>query len=108
VAVKAGKLKHKVELQTLTETADDQGGFTESWATASKPWVSIEPLDSREEFFAGQVRAGVTHRVKMRYTTDATTKSRILFGSRVLDIKSLKNTDEGDRELVLLCAEVQG
>jgi SPP1 family predicted phage head-tail adaptor len=106
--MKAGELDKKVAVQQLTETADGQGGFTESWATVIEPWAKIRPFSSKEKFFAGQVRAGVTHEVTLRYSSSVTTKGRILWGSRVFDIKGMLNIDERNEKLVLECAEVQG
>lgn len=101
----AGKLRHRVEIQHATATADAQGGQTKTWATVDRAWASIEPLGSRDRFWTSQMPVWCTHNVTMRYSPNITPQSRILLGSRVLNIVTWTNVDERNKELRLLCAE---
>jgi len=109
VKIKAGKLRHQVIIQQLTEVDDGQGGFTESWDKLSTEYMSIQPTTGRfgftEQFFAGQIKPGITHLGVMRFRADVTEKMRILFGAKVLDIKGLRDVDQIGRKLELTLEE---
>ena len=59
-----------------------------------------------ERFVATTVQAAARRIVEMDYHPQVTTKTRIVFGSRVLQITGIDNVDERDRELILACVEV--
>ena len=46
--ISAGNLRHRVAVQTATETKDAEGGVVFSWATDNTRWASIE-WESGEE-----------------------------------------------------------
>lgn len=104
--MKAGDLRHKVQIQNPTEATDSQGGAEFTWATVATVWAAIEPLSSREQSYRSEIQEIATHKVTMRYTALVTSRSRILFGSRVLDIVSRVSAEERGEQLVLICNEV--
>lgn len=106
--MKAGRLRHRVELQSATETADSYGEPTFTWSTYAHRWASVEPLQGRELFTAQQVNPEVNIRVRLRHDevlADLTPKHRLVFGSRTLEIDSVIRPDERGREVQLLCKE---
>ena len=104
-ALKAGRLRHRVTLQSAADTADGGGGFTTVWSDVATVWASIEPLKGRERLFAQQLESPVSHRVTLRHRSGVTTAMRVKFGSRILNIRSVINAEERDRALELLCEE---
>lgn len=104
--MKAGQLRHRVTLETETKTQSSSGALTSTWATLDKVWAQIEPMSSRELMEASQRGTNETHKVTLRYRDDLTTKERVKFGTRVLNIGSLVNVGERNRTLVLMCEEV--
>lgn len=64
-----GRLRHRLKVQTLTESRDEFGGRgAEEWV--DEPGTvrgEVEPTGGRELFQNGGVQAQATHRVKMRY-----------------------------------------
>ena len=104
-ALLAGKLRHRVSIQSLSETLDSYGEPTSGWATDETVWASIESV-SGMEVDIGEGQAGIiTHRISMRYTSNATPKKRLLFGSRVFGIVSVLNHEERNEFLELSCKE---
>ena len=106
--MQAGYLRHRITIQTTTQTQNATYGTTEdSWATHVTAWASIEPLrvGSREWFDAQKFTAEVSHLVKLRYRSGVTPKMRISWDSRLFDIKIVLNVEERDRELQLLVKE---
>ncbi len=103
--MRAGRLRHHVEVQQATETQDEYGGMTLVWETIEQRTASIRPMGGRELFEAQQVVATASHEVRMRYTSTITPQLRLLFGTRIFEIGQVINVDERNRELVLLCTE---
>jgi SPP1 family predicted phage head-tail adaptor len=104
--VNAGKLRHAVTVQSVTDGTGTRGAPTKTAATFATTWASIEPLSGAELWRAQQVSAEVTHRVLLRHLSGVTPKMRIKYGSRTLEVVSVLNLEERDRELELLCREL--
>ncbi|MBP3958345.1 phage head closure protein [Gemmata sp. G18] len=99
------KLDKRVTLQTETQTADGQGGFTTAWSDVVTLWASVEPLKGYERMVAQRLDTHLTHRVTLRYRSEVYTARRLVLEGRVLDIKEVLNENEANRYLKLLCAE---
>lgn len=100
-----GKLRHRITFQEHLKTPDGYKGHTVEWTNFATVWASVEPLSGREYFFSHQVKADVTHRVKIRYRDDITVKMRIKFGARALAIESILDIKERHEVLEILCRE---
>lgn len=102
-----GRLRQQVAIQARTRTSDGQGGATDSWVTltAGTVWAAIEPASGAEVFAAHQLQQRVTHKVTLRYREEITTAHRLLYGSRVLNIRSVLNPEERQRYLVVMVEE---
>jgi SPP1 family predicted phage head-tail adaptor len=106
--MEAGKLRHRLSIFTPTESADGRGGFTRTWTDSDeKAWCSIEPMSSAETFFAGQVRAGLTHKITTRYTATITPDAQLRLGTRRFEVAGVRNVEERNRKLELVCKEIQ-
>ena len=109
--VDAGQLRHRVEIQSLTESRNAHGGVTRTAATVAKRWARIEPLQGREFFDAQAVDATITHRVTLRYYSGLTPSHTIKYHDagadtdRTLNIVSIQNTEELDAVQVCMCRE---
>ena len=99
----AGPLRHKVEVQAPTETLDDHGGVTITWAKLADRRASIEPLTERELSYAAQQQSRATVRIRMRYVSGITSKHRILFGTTVYNIDGVTNPDARQIESHCMC-----
>tara|TARA_R110000824_G_scaffold110918_2_gene259121 strand:- start:131 stop:457 length:327 start_codon:yes stop_codon:yes gene_type:complete len=105
MALMAGKLRHRVSIQTESTAVDTYGEPTASWSTDETVWASIEPTGGNE-LSVGEGQAGIiTHRIFMRYTANASPKKRLLFGSRIFGIESVLNHEERNEFMQLECRE---
>jgi SPP1 family predicted phage head-tail adaptor len=105
--MRAGTLKRRVTIQAVTEgTQDGYGEPAEVVTTFATRWASVEPLSGAELYRAHEMHPEVTHSVRLRYLDGVTAKMRVLFGTRSFEIKTVLNTEETNRELVLLCTEL--
>lgn len=92
-----------IERPTTTQSASGEPTIT--WERWKQLRCQIEPLQGRERFEAQQVRPEVTHQVRMRYVDGLSTRYRISYDGRTLNIAEMINVDERNREHLLMCAE---
>lgn len=101
-----GKLKHRLTIQSATETKDALGQVTRTWSDIASRWGQITPLQGRELERARQLANDVTHKVILRYYAGLSTLHRFKFEtSRFLNISVVVNTDEHDEEMTVLATE---
>ena len=100
-----GMLRHQVALQKPTNTTDAGGGATKSYTTLATLWASIKPVSGSEKYRQGQVQETATHQITVRFRSDIGTNYRIVYESRNFNIKHIRNIDERDRYLLLICNE---
>ena len=109
------RLRHRLALQQEVVTGDDAGGFTRSWQELAQLWAEIQPItggDSRlnvssgkEIFAAGQLQSQISHRVFLRWRDGVTAAMRLVFESRVFNIRYVAVTQEDKEMLELLVQE---
>ena len=105
--MRAGKLRHSITVESLTDGKDGRGGLTETWATFAETQARIVPLTGVELERSGRVDATVTHRLELRYTVGITPKMRVNWKSqsRVFDINAVLHLEERQRETHLFVTE---
>lgn len=106
--MKAGLLRHQVTLQSPAGARDAVGERITTWTDVATVWARIQPLSARELFAAAQAHAATTHRVTIRHSIDVAAIDaawRVQFGSRVFVVDGVRNIDERNREIELLCTE---
>lgn len=87
--VKAGQLRHTVELQAKTPSGvNAYGEPTESWGTYATVHASIDPVTGREFTSGGGIRSDVTHKIVIRHNSSCGAGDRVKFGSRYFYIVS--------------------
>ena len=100
-----GALRHKVELQSPSHTTDAGGGAAKSWPTLAHLWAKITPVSNNESVRQGKVQETITHNVTVRFRSDIGTNYRLLYDSRAFNIRGIRNIDERDRYMLLICEE---
>ncbi len=101
--------RHLLTLETRTETPDTFGDAALSYTELAQAWASIESVSAKERFAAQQVKADVSHRIKIRFAASYATLTpadRIVYGTRIFDIITPPMDREGmSRELEILVLE---
>lgn len=105
--MKIGDMRQRITFQQEVKTADGSKGFTVAWQDVISVWASVQPLSGREFFQAHQIKAEITHRVKIRYRTDITVKMRIKHKDRYFAIESILDKKERREELEIFCRETK-
>lgn len=103
--LKTGAMRHRITFQRPLKTPDGYKGHTVKWQDMVTVWASVNPLSGREYFYSHQIKAEVTHRVKIRYREGITEKMRIKHLDRVLAIESILDLQERHETLEILCRE---
>lgn len=109
--MRAGRLRHRVELQVRAGTVNALNEPLDEWTTVATFSAAIEPLSGREFIAAQQVQADMSHRVTVRYFAGITPKHRLRWAdpatdlARVFDIRAVIDRDERHREMQLMCTE---
>lgn len=104
--MRAGKLRHKITIESKSNAQDAYGALVETWSTYATAWASIEPLTGREYFEQGKVSSEVTTRIRIRHISGVTNLMRVKFETRIFIIVTVINIDERNKEYVLMCKEV--
>lgn len=94
-----------VSVQRQVSTRDAAGQVNDDWNEITQWWAAIKPISGREYFNASGERAEVTHEIGMRYGVDVRPRDRVVYGSRVFNVRSVLNIEERNRHLKLMCSE---
>src|SRR5262245_40462348 len=114
--IAAGRRYHQITLRNPAFPTPDEapepdgdGSFLETpYTTLAVVRASIERAGSKrlERITSGTVIAQATHIVTTPYLSGVTTKTEVVFGTRVFRVADVTNPDERNRELQLMCSEV--
>jgi len=101
----SGMLNCRGTIQYKAVSRDAYGGETVVWSDEAAVWMSIEGLSGREYFAAQQLGGEITHKIRMRFRRGMQPGKRILHNGRVLDVLSVINVGERNRELEIMAKE---
>lgn len=99
------KLRKRITIQSVTRVSDGVGGFTESWSTFATRFAAIEPTKAFQIRWADHLEHRVTHKITLRYLSGVTSDMRVVYGSRTFHIRAIRNPEERNRFLELICEE---
>lgn len=84
MALEAGKLRHRIQVQRRVESRDPQSGDVKVvWVNHATVWASVEPLSVREFISAQSMQSQITARITVRYRDDLKADMRILYRGRI-------------------------
>lgn len=103
-------LRHRVVIESLSNSTDSQGGQVTTWSTYATVWAKLEPVSSKERMFAMNIQYQRSHKAFIRRRSDLTftTSMRLTFDSRTFQIKGIREIDERNEWLALDLEENQG
>lgn len=108
--MRAGNLRHSIQIQARTDSRDAQNMPVTAWNTIATVRAEINPTSGRERLAADAGRAEISHIVSIRYQAQfadplAMAACRILYGSRIFNITSSRDIDERHFDIELTCSE---
>lgn len=102
--------RHLLQIERCTTRTDGLRDAEDEWKVIAEVRAAVKPLSGSELVEAMQVTGVGQVQVRFRWSPTLlelklTTKDRLRFGERTLNITHLANTEERNREMVLMCGE---
>lgn len=104
--MKPGPMRQRVTLQSPAQSSDGYGDPVTTWTTVGTYWARVVFTGGTEAVNAQQDRALETHRITMRYVSPIDPSMRLLYVNRILNILTVNNVDERNREYEITAREV--
>lgn len=108
MGIEAGRLRHRVDIQTRTDTQDAvTGEVTTEWATLhSAVPAEVAPLSVKEYLQSGTEQTQISARITLRYRAGLNHTMRILHRGRIYNPAGvLADRDSGLEYLTIPCSE---
>jgi SPP1 family predicted phage head-tail adaptor len=105
--MKAGRMTEAVTVERETETVDQYGTVTKTWATIATRKAEIIQAGTTELLkpFGEEEQSAIVFRV--RYVADVTTKDRLTYRGQAFNIRDIKEIGRR-RGLDLRCERIAG
>lgn len=107
--MRAGDLRHPIEIQQLTAVRDPSSGeFGEpAWQLFANTWASVEPLSAKDLIAAQAAQSEANARIVIRYRTDILPTMRIIHRGQVYSIEGppLEDAKSGLEYLTILVSK---
>lgn len=91
-----GKMRHRIEIQTYSNTKNEIGELTKGWVTYKTLWAEKKQLRGSNTTTGDKEGIEYTYRFKVRYRTDLDESMRIVHKGIVYDIKHINPIQEID------------
>lgn len=107
--MQAGKLRHRITIQSLQSTQNDSNGnFNDSWMAFAVDWpADVHPLSGREFIQGGAEQSEVVDRITIRYLAGVKKAMRVLHEDQVFNIKAvLPDAKSGREYLTLMVSDI--
>jgi len=85
----AGKLNHRIRLESLQTTQDSSGETVEEWTFEGDVWAEVAPLSAKEFVASAAKQSPVVARITVRYRSDIQANWRIQFRGRYYNIEGV-------------------
>lgn len=105
--INIGKLNKRIAFLQLDEDGQDaMGQATQNWKASKLVWATFRPIrGSERDEAARKFREERTYKATIRYQEGITTDMRIMYKSRIFEIKSVVNVNEANYMLEIECTE---
>lgn len=103
--VRAGELNRPLTIQARTTVVDGEGNPIDTWVSTGTTWGRLEQQGAAEVILSGQLEQDIHWVVTLRFPTTVTHESRLLYGTRVLDVRTVLDVNEENRKVQLVCLE---
>lgn len=101
----AGKLNHRIRLESLQTSQDANGETVETWTHEGDVWANVSPVSGKEFIASAAMQSQIVARVTVRYRADIQATWRILFRNRYYNVEAvLADVVSGLEYLTLPCS----
>jgi len=98
-----GSMRHRLILQSPTDTVDSYGQSIRSWTTYTTVWGQVIAQGGTEVQQAGQLSGLVTYQVVIRTLSTVGMTHRMIWENKTLNIQSVIPLD-GERKFIRIVA----
>jgi SPP1 family predicted phage head-tail adaptor len=105
--IRAGRLKHRVIIQSPVVAKGAAGGEVITWVHFRTVYAGVEPRTAKQIFTSAQLVSEISHVVIIRFIPGLSVKQRILYGTRIFEIKNTIDVEEKHERIEIHCKEVQ-
>lgn len=103
MSLAAGRLRHRVTLESLTTTQDaDTGALIQTWVGMGTVWAGVEPLSVRDFLSADSRQSQIVARIVMRPVAGMDETWRIVHRDKIYQIKGILPDAESGLEYVTI------
>lgn len=102
--MRVGELRERITVERATTVSDGAGGQTVTWTGAYTLWANVTPVRGREQEHLGRLATVETYLITVRHGPSITTKDRILWREKALNITAAQDR-EGTRQWLTIEAE---
>ena len=108
MSLDAGRLRHRLQILTLTSEQDSDGEMVETWSELDTVWGSFEPYSTKDVLAARSVQETTMARAIIRYHAGVSSDQRLSFQNRVykIDGPPLADMDSGIEYMTLMLSEI--
>lgn len=114
--MQSGTLNRRIEIQAQSTTRDAAGQQIQTWSPVYRCWASIDIQASQLLYSTAEFVSKVTYRITIRWSYSTVVKPDMLVVYKeprtgvihTYNIEALLNTKQKNRELVLMCYELNG
>lgn len=100
-----GELRLRLGIEAPVESDDGEGGVARSWTDAGSVWAALEPLSMDGKAVTDRETSALRYRLTLRSYPDLSLKHRFRLGSRILQIRAMRDPDEHGEFLECLVEE---
>ena len=105
-----GLLRQRVDVKNPTRAADGQGGYVDTFASASPAtvWARIEPATASviERQVANTIEAPISHLITVRYHSGITTKTQLSTTAATFMVRGVQDVEFRNQFLMLACEQL--
>ena len=104
----SSRLRQRITIEEPTLTPGDGGSFSVAWDMLAECWAEVMPISGAGEVVESeQLQTAERFRITLRYRADVTTSMRVVYGARILHIRSVTNDGEGCETLILITETIR-
>lgn len=104
--IEVGKLRERVSIYSQSQTVDAAGSIATTWALVATTWARMEPMGASAIVLASRDDAQRIYRMTIRYRTNITTNSRVVWRTRKFDVEGVMDPTEQRQFLTVTLREI--
>jgi SPP1 family predicted phage head-tail adaptor len=101
--MRAGKLKHRMTIQTPGQIRDPAGQPSTGWIDFDTVWADVRYLNGRQFLASSAEKNAATVSIRVRWRTDLNAAMRVVYGATVFDIVAVLPDEEDQDHVDLAC-----